>query len=282
MDVAGSWIEIEGSGHDLVGMRRLFEKANVGISLEASVPSCEEGILVVAQEDGLNEARLVGPIVDQWLQPVFNPRIAGVILGPRVRALNGHCRLLDPNFGGVRAVAVRVSDGVHKAHFVLPDQRKTRAGSTLGRHEKQFESLAVRMELIESDDLVGLVVETLSEPPTWNSIYACFETIKHDQLIGDLVQAKLITKVQLAEFNKAANNITARIEGARHGKTKANQNLSAEQQLALMTLAEAEELHRQVVNRYLDLKTGHATAFEVCDWMVDQPRFGIDPYTAKL
>ncbi|WP_138509423.1 hypothetical protein [Maricaulis alexandrii] len=282
MDAENSWIEIVGRGHDLVGLRRLFEKAGLGVMVETSVGSQESGILVMADDDGLTSARLVGPMVDQWLLPVDSPRFAAILLNPRIKALNGHCRLLDPNFGGVRAVAVGVFDGISLAKFVLPDQQKLRTGSTLGWHQTHAASLADRMVLVEADDLCALVVETLSEPPSWTSIYACFETIKHDHSVGDLVQAKLITKQQLKAFGAAANNITARAEGARHGHTKKNQKLSAHQQLELMTLSEAEELHRQVVTRYLDRKTGHTTGFEVCDWMNDAPRFGISPFQREL
>ncbi len=282
MNLPNSWIEIEGSTHDLVGLRRLFNEIEVGIRVDTSVSSYVDGVLVVAKSVGRGSARLIGEKIDEWLLPADSARFAEALVTPHLKALNGHCRLLDPNFGGVRAVKVGVLEGFNIQVFAFPKPQKNRAGSTLGRHEKQVSSLPARMRLIKSDELCAFVVETLSEPPTWSGIYACFETIKHDPDIGDLVKSKLITKDQNTEFNKAANNITNREEGARHGHTKTNKKLTISEQIELMTLSEAEELHRQVVNRYLDFKTDQYTAFEVCDLMNDAPRFGIHPYRYQL
>ena len=93
----------------------------------------------------------------------------------------------------------------------------------------------------------------------------------------------MVTIDQEKAFGEAANNRTDRKSGSRHGQTKQNlKNVTPRKYLEMMTLLEARELHRQVVARYLDLKTGHRTAYEVVDNINERMSFGLDEFKHDL
>lgn len=273
-----SHISFEATNHDILGLKRLFEGTNCGISVDTDLIIKTNDVVISAEEEGSSVARLMGDRVFQLILPIEDMRHARAIIDPFIDVINGLGRGYDPSFQGIEAVGATIIDGGISKYVILPVYSAPKSGSTLGCHANQVASLEARLNLIEADDDVRFVVETLAEKPTWNGIGAAFETMRHALNVKKLSDAKIMTSEQEKEFGKAANNLTDRAEGARHGKTKSNQNLPFNELIKLMTLNEAIELHRQAVNRYLDTMTGHKTAYEICDWMNDKPRFGLHGY----
>lgn len=281
------YLIFEAANEDVVGLRRLLNASDLGLSVHSHLESSEIGVLVVPDVKGRSEAYLSGEMIDFTMSPANDEGAARLMARPIIGKLNALASGLDPNFRPIRAISAVINpplDPFGKARkYDLSTKEKERTGSTLGRHIKQFESLVSRAELTENDKYVALVMDTLIEPASWTAIAAAFETIKTNMGVKELKTAKLCTKTQESEFGKAANNRTDRVSGSRHGITKKNEKMTYLDHLAMMNLHEARELHRQVVNRYLDKKTGHRTAYEPVDTLgFPQLRFGLDSYVHLL
>jgi hypothetical protein len=233
---------------------------------------------------------LYGEDVSFHLNPASNEGAVRFYARGVIERLNILVAALDPNFEYLEGKSAATwPDGYYfgdQTKIVETDltvPKHERSGSTLGRHVSLGRSLKARQELLWNDKCAALVMETLTERPTWNAIYAAFETMKHDLEVRDLYKAGLMTKEQENAFGKAANNRTDRITGARHGINKQNQKHdNITDHMAMMTLLEARELHRQAVHRYLDSKTGHRTGYEVVDNIGERMGFGLNEWVRDL
>lgn len=281
-------ILVQGAAQDIVGVSRLLQAAGGNLQLDSNISYKEEGILAIPESLGMATGYLYGSEVEFHLGPAMNEGAVRFFAPAIVERLNLLAAALDPNYQFLEAVAAYIppigdyfsKDIVEVSLVTIPAERK---GSTLGRHPKQLESIEARQKLYWESEAARLVMESLIERPTWNAIYAAFETIKTDLGIRKLADKNLAVKQQEEAFNEAANNRTDRKSGSRHGQTKNNlKNVTPRKHLEMMTLLEARELHRQVVARYLDSKTGHRTAYEVIDNIDGRMGFGLDVFEHDL
>jgi len=281
-------ILVQGAAQDIVGVSRLLKAAGSDLQLESDIPYTEDGIFAVPERLGLATGVLYGPEVEFHLSPAMNQGAIRLFAPAIVERLNLLAAALDPNYQFLEALVAYITpigdyfskNVVEVSLITIPAERK---GSTLGRHPKQLESMEARQKLYWESDAARLVMESLIERPTWNAIYAAFETIKTDLNVRKLVNAHLAIKKQEEAFNEAANNRTDRKSGARHGQTNANlKRVTPRKHLEMMSLLEARELHRQVICRYLDMKTKHRTAYEVVDNIGQRMGFGLDEFKHDL
>ncbi|MGB3456553.1 MAG: hypothetical protein WBA35_09350 [Litorimonas sp.] len=283
-------ILVEGAAQDIVGIAALLENAEIGIALIPSISLETRGAITEPERLGPTTGVLHGDEIAFQLNPASNDEAVRYSAHGIIDRLNVLVAALDPNFEYVRGVEATAYPGGyylgdHTSTVVVDLQpaKPERSGSTLGRHPSLRKSLKARQDLLWNDDYAALVMQTLAEKPTWNAIYAAFETMKTDLGVRKLHEAGLVTQEQEAAFGKAANNRTDRMTGSRHGKTKANaKHDNIMDQLTMMTLLEARELHRQAVHRYLDQKTGHTTGYEVVDNIGQLMRFGLAEWVRDL
>lgn len=275
-------ITFRANSHDIVGLRKLLASSDLDLTVWSNLETIDEGIMVKAPTEGIALAHLSGPVIESAIGQVRNWNVAKLLLKPIIARINALASTLDPNFRGVYPVGglIRIPSGPN-VHFSYEETIPSKTISTLGRHEKQFESLKDRWELADGDDTICLIMDSFLEPPTWNAIAACFENIEYYLGAGraKLHEHKLMYPEQENEFGNAANNRVDRKSGSRHGKKAQNQKFSIEEQAEWMNLKEARELHRQVVSRFLDSLTGHRTAYEPLDSINEILRFGLDTYS---
>ena len=189
-------------------------------------------------------------------------RILWAALKVYIATVVGWAKLIDPEFMTIKLNSVQhtisadAGGGGGSANGDSPAENKQH--THLARHPNVIKFARETLDLAQSDDAVNFVMNVMTQPVGWTSLYLIFETIRHDvggeDAIRDLGDG--YSRAQVSGFRNGANNNRSLAQGSRHAGPSGDAT-------AAMSLSEAHSFIRNLTS----------------DWIADKLQY--EPYDAN-
>jgi hypothetical protein len=268
---ASASMKLAGRAEDLLTLALLFpEGAFPDFAVWTGIVGAKAGIMDRVVDAADTSTVLTGSVCLGLLK-ARDPRSAAWIAREILAPLNGYAALADANFTPVSAVSAEIVRGGSTTWMSFDNTAPVRPRGLISaaRHPALQERMASRVDLMSRSPLAAYAALVIAGEPSWTDYYRLLEDIAwmKETTIDKLHGTGLTRQRPLKEFTKAANNRAF----ARHGLSKRDIDLAEED---MMTLLEAREFVRQVVNAWLDEQCGDVMPRD----RVDGPplRFGLD------
>ena len=268
---ASASMKLAGRAEDLLTLALLFpEGACPDLGVRTAIVGEKDGIMDRVVDAADTSTVLTGSVC-LGLLDARDPRSATWIAREILAPLNGYAALADVNFTPVSAVSAEIVRGGSTTWMVFDNTAPVRPRGLISaaQHPALRERMASRVDLMSRNPLAAYAALVIAGKPSWTDYYRLLEDIAwtKETTIDKLHRTGLTRQRPLKEFTKAANNRAF----ARHGLSKRDTDLAEED---MMTLLEAREFVRQIVNAWLDEQCGDVMPRD----RVDGPplRFGLD------
>lgn len=263
-------IDLAGHPDDLYALALLFgEGSRPDLAVHAEITGAKDGPFDRVIDAASVETYITGPacgLVTE-LHSIEEAYWAAVeIIAP----LNGYATLADSNFVPATPKSVHWKESGQQGSIVFGSSERPRSRLITANRTQLTEELRdSRVDFMRANPLAAYAAAVIAGPPSWAGYYRLLEDIAADcdKTLDKLHELGFVSRRQLREFSKAANNRMA----GRHGASKRDQSLS---EAELMNLLEARELVRNFTSAWFDQRCGGRMPRD----RVDGPtlRFGLD------
>jgi len=221
---------IQGHPWDLWGLSRLFDCSNASHTLVKAIKP--EGTPTFDTHDpaAISRFRAHGYdllatitsdelVLDELGKSNVDLRDLVPVAEILISRMNGVARLLDPDYRPAKLLYLSYQAPGREGSVLHSDWTPNKGATPLGSQQEHLPFAQDALPLASKDKAVQFVLEAIALPRTWASMWLIYEAIA-DSVGGQhkLDGLNLVSRSELSDFRKAANNNRSLFEGMRHAK----------------------------------------------------------------